>query len=73
MKTYLSVWFNTNGENPSNITKKLAKIGFKPIRGNYDYEYDWKRTASVDEILNIGDKLQQMLKGSNVLFKLETV
>ena len=73
MKTYLSIWFNSDGAKPSEVTKILAKIGFRPIRGNYDYEYDWGHNASVEEILDLGDRIQKMLKNCNVLFKLETV
>jgi hypothetical protein len=73
VKTYLSIWFNSNGEKPSEVTRKLSDVGFKALRGNFDYEYSWGHSASVDEILTMGDKVQKMLKNCNVLFKLETV
>jgi len=73
MKTYLSVWFNANGDTPSQVTMKLEKIGFKVAQGNYDYIYDWGRKADIEEVIMLGDKIQKVLNGSNVLFKMETI
>lgn len=72
MKTYLSVWFNSNGNTPSEITKKLEKLGFKPMRGNYDYYYEWGINPGVNDVLSLGDNIQKTLKGANLHFKLET-
>ncbi len=47
-------------------------MGFRPIEGAYDYEYQWDHEANIDEILNFGDKIQLELKDSSVMFKLET-
>ncbi len=73
MKTYLTLWFNSDGGRPSEVTKKLKDIGFKPVKGNYDFAYDWDDDAPVDEILRIGDKVQKVLKDDKVLFNLETI
>lgn len=68
----MSLWFNSNGDRPSEVTKKLKKLGFKVTTGNYDYEFDWHGSVKTDDILLLGDKVQAMLKGSNVSFKLES-
>lgn len=73
MKTYLNVWFNSNGESPSVITDKLRMLGFQPIQGNYDFFYDWAKGASTEDIVLLADKIQKVLKGAGVLFKLETI
>lgn len=73
VKTYLSIWFNTNGEKPSEVMKKLETLGFKASRGNYDHVYDWGKVVETDDILRMSDSLQKTLKGSQVLFKLETM
>ncbi len=72
MKTYLVVWFSSNGSKPSEVTKHLLGMGFRPIEGAYDFEYQWDHEADIDEILNFGDKILLELKGSDVMFKLET-
>jgi hypothetical protein len=72
MKTYLTLWFNSDGESPSEVTRKLGKLGFEPMQGNYDLAYDWKGKASMEEILKLGNLVQKALKGSRVLFKMET-
>lgn len=73
MRTYLVVWFNSEGGRPQEITERLLSLGFKVMKGNYDYVYEWDRNATIDEILTFGDKVQLTLKGMDVLFKLETV
>jgi hypothetical protein len=73
MKTYLIVWFNSNGAKPSDVTERLLSMGFRPIEGQHDYVYDWGTTPDVNDVLKIGDQVQNVLKGSGVLFKLETI
>ena len=74
MKTYLTLWFNSEGSKPSQVVRQMEKFGFKSLRGNYDFEYDWgSRKASVDDVLIMNDRLQATLKKGNVLFKSETL
>jgi len=74
MKSDLIIWFNSEGANPSEITRALTSLGFKPIKGNYDYVYDWGNTkADVEEVLAFADKVKITLSGMKVLFKIETV
>jgi len=48
-------------------------LGFTPVKGSYDYVYDWGNHVDMDEILNFGDKVQMTLKDTGVMFKIETV
>ncbi len=72
MKTYLTVMFSSEGTTPSKVNDTLMSMGFQPITGNYDYVYDWGTKADINEIIWFGDKVHAALKGSKVLFKLET-
>ncbi|VVB95583.1 Uncharacterised protein [uncultured archaeon] len=73
MKSYLIVWFNSEGGKPSEINQRLMSLGFKPMQGTHDYVYEWGQNVNVDEILRFGDKVQMTLLGLNVMFKLETI
>ncbi len=73
MRTYLVVWFNSEGSKPSNITERLLSMGFKPMEGQYDYVYEWPEDSNIDSIIKIGDMVQNTLKGTGTMFKLETL
>ena len=73
MKTYLTFWFYSEGASPTVVVKKLQNMGFKPIKGRYDFVYDWGRTIELEEILQIGNAVHETLKGLKVLYKLETI
>ncbi len=71
MKTYLILYFSTNAK-PSDIAKKLEKIGFKVSIGKHDFEYDWKKKPTKEEILSLGDEVTKVLRDTGIVFKLET-
>lgn len=73
MRTFLTIWFNSEGAGPVIVAEKLRAMGFKPIRGRYDHVYDWGRTIDLEEILQIGTAVHETLKGLKVIYKLETV
>ena len=73
MKTYLIIWVNSEGGKPSDISDRLLSMGFQPVEGEYDYCYHWDSRADVDDIIKFGDQVQNTLRGSGVLFKLETI
>jgi len=73
MKTYLTIWFNSEGFRPTVVVERLLAMGFKPIRGRYDHIYDWGRDVKLEEILGLGNAVHETLKGCKVLYKLETV
>ncbi len=73
MKSYLIIWFNSEGGAPSEVNKRLTAMGFQAIQGAQDYVYDWGENASIDDILQIGDRVQLTLKGLDVTYKIETV
>lgn len=73
MKTYLTIWFNSEGASPSEVVERLRAMGFKPIKGYYDHVYDWKKKVNLEDIFQLSDALHETLKGLKVLYKLETV
>lgn len=73
MKTYLVMWFSSDGARPMEVTKRLLSLGFRPVKGNYDYVYEWDKRANVDDLVKFADKVHLTLQGLNVLFRLETV
>jgi hypothetical protein len=72
MKTYLIVWFNSNGARPTEVTERLLSMGFRPVGGHHDYVYEWTDNAPINEIIRIGDQVQNTLNGMGVTFRLET-
>ncbi|NOR47849.1 MAG: hypothetical protein GQ533_07370 [Methanosarcinaceae archaeon] len=72
MKTFLLIWFDSNGARPSDVNRRLMSLGFQPMQGPYDYVYNWGDNVDVDEILRFGDKVHLSLQDSGVLFKIET-
>jgi hypothetical protein len=73
VKTYLTIWFNSEGAGPVVVAEKLRAMGFKPMKGRYDHVYNWGRSIELEEILQIGTAVHETLKGLNVIYKLETV
>jgi len=73
MKTYLVVWFSSEGKPVTEVTDRLMSMGFQPMHGGYDYVYDWGKNATTDDALTIGESVQATLRGCGVTFKLESV
>jgi len=73
MKTYMTVFFSSEGAKPSEVVNRLSMLGFKPITGAYDFVYEWDKNASVEEAVWFGDKIAEALRGYNILFKIETI
>jgi len=73
MKTYLVLWFSSEGSEPRLVIEKLLSIGFKPVRGYYDLAYDWGKEATMEEVLMLSNAIRETIRGSNVMHKMETV
>lgn len=72
VKTYLTIWFDSEGAGPVEIVERLRSLGFEPLRGHHDHVYDWKRNVDLGDILQLTDKIHHTLKGLKVLYKIET-
>jgi hypothetical protein len=74
MKTYLKIFFNSEGSPPSEVKNQLLGMGFKATKGNYDFVYDWGNDkATVDELVWFADKVHAALRNTNVYFSIETI
>ena len=73
MKTYLKIWFNSEGSGPVIVAEKLRSMGFKPTKGPYDHVYNWGRKVELEDILQIGTAVHESLKGLKVVYTLETI
>lgn len=73
MKTYLTVFFSSEGASPSQVTDRLQMLGFVPTHGNYDFVYNWDDKASVKDAIWFADKVRNTLEGMHVYFKVESV
>ncbi len=72
MKTYITIYFNSDGKKPSHVVRKLEDLGFELNRGEYDFMYDWKEETSLEHIMSLGDKIKELFKGDKVLFQIKT-
>ncbi len=73
MKTYITVFFGTEGAKPSKVLDALNNLGFEPTTGNFDGVYSWDKQATLDDAINLADKVIATLKGMGVMVKLETI
>ena len=75
--TRVSVWFYSEGASPAQIMSKLIDLGFKPVRGAYDfvYEHNDDNLTEADlgsAIIEISNALHKTLAGFKVLYNLDT-
>ncbi len=73
MKTYITVFFSTEGAKPSKVFDALNNLGFEPTTGNFDGVYRWDKQATLDDAIGLADMVVATLKGMGVMVKLETV
>ncbi|MFO7676801.1 MAG: hypothetical protein R6V50_00205 [Thermoplasmatota archaeon] len=74
MKTYVTILFNSEGAAPSQIKNNLLNMGFKAAKGNYDFIYEWPTSVhDINELVFFADKVFAALKGSKVMFSIETI
>lgn len=72
MKTYLTIWFSSEGAGPVEVVDRLRSLGFKPMKGYHDHVYEWGKKVDLSDILQLTDKVHSTLKGLNVLYKIES-
>jgi len=72
METYIDVYISSEGVKSSEILKKLVEMGLKPSIGDHDFIYDWKGIVSIDEEIELIDKIQEKLRGTGVILKFTT-
>jgi len=73
MKTYISVFFGTEGAKPSKVLDALNNLGFEPTTGSFDGVFSWDKQATLEDAIGLADKVVATLKGMGIMVKLETV
>jgi len=73
VRTYLTIWFNSEGAPPTDVMERIQAMGFKPIKGHYDHVYNWGKEPSLEEVLQLANKLHETLRGMKVIYKIETI
>ncbi|UCH32211.1 MAG: hypothetical protein JSV05_02135 [Candidatus Bathyarchaeota archaeon] len=71
-KAHLTLWFNSEGKAPTSVIMRLQNIGFKLSREKCDFTYEWEQEINLEEMTRLGDTVHKILKGTKVLYKLET-
>ncbi|MDP1695458.1 MAG: hypothetical protein Q8L29_00935 [archaeon] len=72
-RTYLVMYFGTNGVKTSEIAKKLSKLGFVTKLGGVDFIYEWNdKQPTKEDALGLGDRVADVLAGSGAVFNLDT-
>jgi hypothetical protein len=75
--TRVSVWFYSEGASPSQVITRLTDLGFKPIRGAYDFVYEHNEDDMTEAdlgsaIIEISNALHKALSGFKVFYNLDT-
>lgn len=72
-KTYLVMYFGTQGVKASDVAKKVETLGFQSAFGSVDFIYDWKdKKPAKEDVLSLGDKVAKALEKSGAVFNLDT-
>jgi hypothetical protein len=73
MRSYLTIYINSEGAAPSDVVERLMRMGFQPTAGNYDFVIDWDENGTVQDMIEVANQVHATLKGCKVIFKLESV
>ncbi|MFW9908990.1 MAG: hypothetical protein ACFFEF_10475 [Candidatus Thorarchaeota archaeon] len=78
-ETRVSIWFNSEGASPAVVITKLLEMGFRLVRGAYDFVYTHESSEEmsdsdlVESIIEISNALHDTLSGYKVIYALSTV
>jgi len=72
-KTYLVMYFGTGVIKPSEVAKRVEKLGFNAAMGAVDFIYEWgNRKPTKHEVIQLADKLNEAISFSGAIFNLDT-
>jgi hypothetical protein len=71
-QTFLLLQLSSEGSTFSEVADILESLGFRPDTDGHDFVYDWGRTVTARETLELADRIQAALKGSRVSFRIES-
>lgn len=73
MRSYLTIYINSEGAAPSEVVERLMRMGFQPTAGNHDFVIHWDENGTVQDMIEVANQVHATLKGCKVIFKLESV
>lgn len=71
-KTYLIMYFGTNGTTTTEIAQRLESLGFETQFGSVDFVHHWGEKPTKEQVLALGDKVARALKDTGAVFNLDT-
>lgn len=71
-RTHLVMYFGTGDGRITDVVKKVESLGFTSALGPVDFIYEWDSEPSKEQVLALADNLAATLKGSGVIFNLDT-
>jgi len=61
VKTYLTIWFDSEGAGPREVIERLRSLGFKPLKGYHDHVYDWGRKVELEDVIQLASAVHEVL------------
>ncbi|MBD3247613.1 hypothetical protein GF378_03265 [Candidatus Pacearchaeota archaeon] len=71
-KTYLILYFGTDGKKPTDTAQDLENLGFSTEFGSVDFIYSWEEKPSKEQVLGLADKVADALAESGAVFNIDT-
>jgi len=71
-QTFLLLQLDSEGAPYSKVAEILESLGLRAETEGYDFVYDWGRAATIHETLELADRIQAALRGSQVSFRVES-
>ncbi len=71
-KTFLIIYFSTGDTKASEVIKKVESVGFKTTFGPVDFAYEWQEVPTKEKVLELADKLTEVLKDTGSIFNIDT-
>ena len=69
MRTYMKVYFSSNGKSPREVLSKMEALGWKPVIGDYDFVWEGGLSDSLgDMFLEHLDKVHEALSDCDVRY-----
>lgn len=63
---------SSEGASVKEVVSRLSELGFTTSLGAYDYQYNWGRDVSAEEVLSLVDSVIEKLRGCQVWFHFST-
>lgn len=67
------MYFGTGIIKPSEVAKKVERLGFRAALGPIDFYYDWgEKKPTKEKVIELADKLHEAISFSGAMYNLDT-